>query len=97
MVETIPTIGVLLSIIGIISAISYKFYRESKKENTESGYDKGTIETKMVYFKDELTNVKQLIQNIEEDVEQGHMDYDSVQKQIADIRERMARVEGPQR
>jgi len=97
MVESIPTIGLLISIIGIISAISYKFYRDSKKENTKSGYDKGTIETKMTYFKDELTNVKQLIQNIEDDVEQGHINYDSVQKQIADIRERLARVEGPQR
>jgi len=93
--ESAPIIGILVTIVGIISAISYKFYHDSKADHTVSGFDKGKIETKMEYFKDELIHVKQLIQSIEDDVERGHLDYDSIQKQIADIRERMARVEGP--
>jgi len=94
--ESIPVIGLLASIVGIISAISYKFYRDSKKDHTISGFDKGIIETKMTYFKDELGNIKQLIQNIQDDVEYGRINFDSTQKQIADIRERIARMEGPQ-
>jgi len=95
MPESTPLIGLLISIMGVISIISYKFYRDSKKDYTMSGFDKGKIETSMTYFKDELVHVKQLIQDIVNDVEKGHIDYDSIQKQIADIRERLARVEGP--
>lgn len=95
MTEHIPIIGMLVAILGIVSAISYKFYRDSTKDHTVSGYDKGKVETSIEYLKDGLIHVEQLIQNIEDDVEKGHLDYDSFQKQIADIRERLARVEGP--
>jgi len=94
MSESAPAIALLISIISIISAISYKFYRDSKKDHTMSGFDKGQLKTKMEHLKEELTHVKQLIQNIEDDVERGHMDYDSIQKQIADIRVNLARLEG---
>jgi len=94
--ESIPVIGILTSIVGIISAISYKFYRDSKKDHTVSGFDKGKLETTIEFLKGELKQVNKLTQQIEDDIEKGHMDYDSVQKQIADIRERIARMEGPQ-
>jgi len=94
--ESIPVIGLLTSIVGIISAISYKFYRDSKKDHTISAFDKGKLETTVEFLKGELKQLHKLIQNIENDMEKGHMDYDSVQKQISDIRERIARMEGPQ-
>jgi len=96
MENTAPVIGLLISIVGIISAISYKFYRDSTKDHRTSGFDKGKLETTIEFIKGELKQLYKVIQNIEEDIEEGHIDYDSIQKQIADIRERMARMEGPQ-
>jgi len=96
MEQPAQVIGLLISIVGVISAISYKFYRDSKKDNTSSGFDKGKLETTVGFLKEELKQVNKVIYNIENDIEKGHMDYDSIQKQIADIRERIARMEGPQ-
>lgn len=96
MEEQIPVIGILISILGIISAISYKFYRDSKKDHTISGFNKGKFETTIEFLKEEIKHVNKLIYDIENDIEKGQLDYDSIQKQIADIRERIARMEGPQ-
>lgn len=96
MENSTPLIGLLISILGIVSVLSYKFYRDSKKDNTSSGFDKGKLEATTQYLKDELSELNKVIKNIEDDIEKGHMDYDSIQKQIADIRERVARIEGPQ-
>jgi len=93
--EFTPIMGLLISIVGIVSAISYKFYRDSKKDNNTLGFDRGKLETTVKFLKDELTKLNILILHIEEDVEKSHMDYDTIQKQMTDIRERIARMEGP--
>jgi len=97
MESTEPVIGLFITILGILSALSYKFYRDSKKDNQTSGFDQGKTETTIKHLKEELEQVNKVIQNIENDIEKGHMDNDSTQKQIADIRERLARMEGPQK
>ena len=95
MVEILSTIAVMVGILGVIIGITYKFYRDSKKDNTNTGFSKGKIESTINYIKEELTQITHQIQNIEGDIEKGHVDYDSIQKQIASIRERLARIEGP--
>jgi len=94
--NVLPITGLIISVLSILSALSYKFYRDSKKDNTKKGFDQGKTSTIIQHLKEELEQVNHVIENIENDVEKGHMDYDSIQKQITDIRERLARLEGPQ-
>jgi len=95
MTEYLPIIGLLISIVGIVSAISYKFYRDTRKDNSKSGFDKGKLETIIEFLKENIKDVENSMKNFQDDIEKGHMDYDSMQKQIGDIRERLARMEGP--
>jgi len=94
-VEFTPVLGLLISVIGIISAISYKFYRDTRKDHNILGFDKGKLETTVKFLKEELVQLNTLIVNIKDDIEKSHMDYDTIQNQMTDIRERIARMEGP--
>lgn len=105
MVDTFPILGLIVGVSGIVIGILYKFYRDSKKDNINSGFNKGKIDTTIELLKEEIHYTHKKLQDIEEDIEKGHMDYDSIQKQIAnirerlqkqiaDIRERLARIEG---
>jgi len=87
--------GIIISIIGIIVAVSFKLYLSNRNKNTILDIDKGKIDTEIEHFKEELTEFKKNIENIEEDIQKNHLDYDAIQLQIADLRERLARIEGP--
>jgi len=96
MAEILSILGLLIAVGGIVTGVSYKFYRDSKKDNSIYGFDKGKAEATDDFIIIELKHVQKQIQDMRDDIEHGHMDYDSMQKQIADIRERLARWEGPQ-
>jgi len=93
--ELLPILGIILTIIGIISAISVRLYLSNRAKNTVSDIDKGVMDTEIEHFKEELSNFKKDIEVIEEEIQKNHLDYDSIQLQIADLRERLARIEGP--
>lgn len=96
MSEHIITIfGVIISITGIITAVGLKLYLSNRTKNTITDIDKGKFDTEIEHFKEELGAFKKDVENIEEDIQKNHLDYDAIQRQIADLRERLARIEGP--
>jgi len=95
MENSTPLIGLLVSILGIVSALSYKFYRDSKKDNTSSGFDKGKLETNIKYLQSEVIELHDILKDMQNDIEKGHLDNDSTLKRMADMGERLARLEGP--
>lgn len=91
----IPIFGVIVSMMGIIAGVSIKVYLNNRTKNTSTDISKGVIDTEIEHFKIELTRFKEDMDTIEEDIQKNHLDYDAIQRQISDIRERLARLEGP--
>lgn len=89
-----PILTIILTIIGIISAISVRLYLSNRAKNTVSDIDKGVMDTEIEHFKEEFSSFKKDIDVIEEEIQKNHLEYDSIQLQIADLRERLARIEG---
>ncbi len=90
----LPVIALFVTVIGIISAIAAKFYLASKKENKTENFDKGKIDTQMSHFKEKFDELHKKLDNFEEDIQQGRLEHDSIQKQFADIRDRVGKLEG---
>lgn len=91
-----PTILVTLigSVAGIIVAI-IKFRPKSQDNNIK--FDQGKIQTEINHFNEELKRITATLNDMDEDIEKNHLQYDSIQKQIADIRVSIARLEGSAR
>jgi len=93
--------GVIASIVGIIVII---LKLRTKKTDNEKFPDQPKIEIKNIYKK--LDEIDHTLENMDEDIQNNHLEYDSIQqqitdirldtqKQIANLRERLARIEGP--
>jgi len=89
----IPIFGLFVAIIGIISGIAVKLHLNNKNENKQTHIEKGSMDTEIDHLKEKLNQFEKHMEVLEEDMQNNHLEYDSVQKQIADIRERLARVE----
>ena len=95
--------GVIASIVAIVAII---LKLRTKKSVTVDSTDetKFEIEVKNIYKK--LEEIDHILENMDEDIQKNHVEYDSIQKQIteirmatqkqiSDLRERLARIEGP--
>lgn len=79
------------SVAGIVVAI-IKFRPKSKDNNIK--FDQGKMCNEINHFKEELKRITITLNDMDEDIEKNHLQYDSIQKQIADIRVSIARLEG---
>lgn len=89
----ITIFGLFVAVVGIISGIAVKLHLNNKNENKQTHIQKGSMDTEIDHLKEKLEQFERHIEVLEEDMQNNHAEYDSVQKQIADIRERLARVE----
>jgi len=94
MVELLSIIAVLVTIIGIVVAVALKVWLSSKKEIKSEGFDKGKLESDIEHFKEKFNDLNVKLNNFEEDIQQGRIEHDSIQKQFADIRDRVGKLEG---
>jgi len=94
MTEHFATIAILVTIIGIVVAVAVKLWLSSKKEIKSDGFDKGKLESDIEHFKEKFNDLNLKLNNFEEDIQQGRIEHDSIQKQFADIRDRVGKLEG---
>ncbi len=94
MTEHFATIAILVTIIGIVVAVAVKLWLSSKKEIKSEGFDKGKLNSDIYHFKEKFSDLNKKLDNFEEDIQQGRIEHDSIQKQFADIRDRVGKLEG---
>lgn len=96
--------GGIIATIAAIIAIILKF--RTKKTNNMEFHDKTKFETEIKNIYKKLEDIDHILGNMDEDIQKNHLEYDSIQqqitdirletqKQIANLRERLARIEGP--
>lgn len=91
----IPIIGIILTIVGIITAVSLRLYLSNRTKNSVSDVTTGVTANELKHINDELDHLHEYIERVEADTVANHKEYDSIQQQIAKLRERLARIEGP--
>jgi len=89
----LPVIALLIALVGVAIGL-IKLQRKSIKEDNQENFNQGKMESDIEHIQEELEGFKDRVNEIEEDIQKGHMEYDSVQKQIADLRVAIARLEG---
>jgi len=101
--EEIAGGGVLASLAVIIGII---FKLRTKKSNVYESPIEVKIETEIKNIYTKLEEIDHILDNMDEDIQKNHLNYDAIQqqitdiriatqKQISDLRERLARIEGP--
>jgi peptidoglycan hydrolase CwlO-like protein len=94
-------VTVSIFLVGTIITLHFK----SKKENKEINTNKGKTDRDIEHLRDDVIDLKKEIDDIIENVQNGHIDYDSLQKQFSGFKEkyleklgrlgeRIARLEG---
>lgn len=90
----LTVIGFLIVIIGIISGILVKLYLNSRKVNKSEDFNKGKMDEKIGNFTEKFNDIKKKFDDMEEDIQTGRAEHDSIQRQFADIRDRVGKLEG---
>lgn len=96
MAEHILTvIGIILTMIAIVAAFSLRLYLSNRTKNTVTDVTKGVTQNEIKHINDELNHLHEYIEQVEGATVKNHESYDDIQLQIASLRERLARIEGP--
>lgn len=85
---------VLVTLIGSVAGIIVAIIKFKPKKKDNVNFDQGKLQTEITHFKEELGRITNTLNDMDDDIQKNHLQYDSIQRQIADIRVSIARLEG---
>lgn len=93
--HVLTVIGIIVTMGGIILAFSLRLYLSNRTKNTITDVSSGVTANELKHINDELEHLHEYIERVEADTVKNHELYDTIQLQISKLRERLARIEGP--